>query len=282
MKNLKNKKRLNIDNVVLDNNQISLEMEKFASDNIIMQKSSKETYPITTLEEDFEVIKETYKLLSKNVKQKILIHPAGEWILDNFYIIEETTKTIAKDLTVKKYTNFLGLANGPYEGYARIYVLASKIVSYTDGKIDYDNLEKMLTAYQKKKTLNMDEIWNIGLFLQICLIQKIRQICESIYITQIQKSKAEIILSHIFNKQTKPDYKMTSELRKKIKQNNQMKYAFIEYMSYKLKKYGRKANSYLNALEEVVNRSGGEISEIIKKEHFEVAVKKVSMGNCII
>ena len=55
-------------------------------------------------------------------------------------------------------------------------------------------------------------------------------------------------------------------LNKKIKQNNQMKYAFIEYMSYKLKKYGRKANSYLNALEEVVNRSGGEISEIIKKE----------------
>ena len=60
-----------------------------------------------------------------------------------------------------------------------------------------------------------------------------------------------------------------------------MKYPFIEYMSYKLKSYGKKAYPFLNILEEQVNKMGIEVSEVIKKEHFDVAVKKVSMGNSI-
>ena len=35
-------------------------------------------------------------------------------------------------------------------------------------------------------------------------------------------------------------------------------------------------------LEEQVNKMGTEISEVIKKEHFDIAVRKVSVGNCII
>ena len=57
MKNFKDKIRLNISGAVLDKNQLCMQMEKLASDNIIIQKSSKETYPIPMLEEDFEIIK---------------------------------------------------------------------------------------------------------------------------------------------------------------------------------------------------------------------------------
>ena len=32
-------------------------------------------------------------------------------------------------LTIKKYTNFVGIANGQYKGFARIYVLAAEIAS---------------------------------------------------------------------------------------------------------------------------------------------------------
>ena len=52
-------------------------------------------------------------------------------------------------------------------------------------------------------------------------------------------------------------------------------------MSYRLKKYGRQAVSYLNILEEEVNKMGTTVSEIIKKEHFDIALKKVSIGNSI-
>ena len=275
---MKEKRRLNIKGAILDKNQLDSYLEKIASDHILQEKSDKSTYPIPRLKEDFEVIKEVYKLLNEHLEIGIPIHPAGEWILDNLYIIEEAIKNICKDLTLKKYTNFLGIANGRYEGFARIYVLAGEMVAYTDGKINGENLKQMLMAYQNKKSLSMNEIWNIGLFIQIVLIENIREICEYIYSCQMQKEKVENILSKFFNTKVKPSHATVINSIKLTPMRN----SFIEYMSYRLKKYGRKAFAYLNILEEEVEKTGNDISEIVKKEHFDVAVKKVLVGNAII
>ena len=275
---MKEKRRLNIKGAILDKNQLDSYLEKIASDHILQEKSNKDTYPIPRLKEDFEVIKEVYKLLNEHLEIGIPIHPAGEWILDNLYIIEEAIKNICKELTLKKYTNFLGIANGRYEGFARIYVLAGEMVAYTDGKINGENLKQMLMAYQNKKSLSMNEIWNIGLFIQIVLIENIREICEYIYSCQMQKEKVENILSKFFNTKVKPSHATVINSIKLTPMRN----SFIEYMSYRLKKYGRKAFAYLNILEEEVEKTGNDISEIVKKEHFDVAVKKVLVGNAII
>ena len=275
---MKEKRRLNIKGAILDKNQLDSYLEKIASDHILQEKSDKSTYPIPRLKEDFEVIKEVYKLLNEHLEIGIPIHPAGEWILDNLYIIEEAIKNICKELTLKKYTNFLGIANGRYEGFARIYVLAGEMVAYTDGKINGENLKQMLMAYQNKKSLSMNEIWNIGLFIQIVLIENIREICEYIYSCQMQKEKVENILSKFFNTKVKLSHATVINSIKLTPMRN----SFIEYMSYRLKKYGRKAFAYLNILEEEVEKTGNDISEIVKKEHFDVAVKKVLVGNAII
>ena len=275
---MKEKRRLNIKGAILDKNQLDSYLEKISSDHILQEKSNKDTYPIPRLKEDFEVIKEVYKLLNEHLEIGIPIHPAGEWILDNLYIIEEAIKNICKDLTLKKYTNFLGIANGRYEGFARIYVLAGEMVAYTDGKINGENLKQMLMAYQNKKSLSMNEIWNIGLFIQIVLIENIREICEYIYSCQMQKEKVENILSKFFNTKVKLSHATVINSIKLTPMRN----SFIEYMSYRLKKYGRKAFAYLNILEEEVEKTGNDISEIVKKEHFDVAVKRVLVGNAII
>ena len=52
-------------------------------------------------------------------------------------------------------------------------------------------------------------------------------------------------------------------------------------MSYKLKKYGKKTESYLKILEEETLKTGSSVSEIIKREHFDIAVRKITIGNCI-
>ena len=278
---MKEKKKLNIKGTVLDRYQLEQYLEKIASDHILTEKSAKDTYPIPRLKENFFVIKEIYKLLNEQIKQGIPIHPAGEWILDNLYVIEEIVKNISKELTLKKYTDFLGLANGRFKGFARVYVLATEMVAYTDGKINSENLEYMLQAYQTKKTLSMNEIWNIGLFIQISLIENIREICETIYMSQMQKSRVEEIICKYFGEEKKKSRTVISPKIMLI-ENGQVKNAFIEYMSYRLKKMGSKAYAYLNILEDEVAKTGSDIYEVVKKEHFDIAVKKVSVGNCIL
>ena len=279
-----NYKILNIKGALLDTQQLEDYLRKIASGHVLQDKSNKYTYPIPRLKENFEFITEVYNLLNEHIKLKLPIHPAGEWILDNFYIIDETVKTVTKELTLKKYTNFLGIANGPYAGFARIYVLASEIVAYTDGKINGKNLEVLLKAYEDKKTLSMDEIWNINTFLRVALIENIREACEKIYSAQLQKYKVENIIERLVENKSKDElqFKNIGEYKTKVIEQGEMKYPFIEYMSYRLKQYGKKAYPFLNILEEQVNKMGTEISEVIKKEHFDIAVRKVSLGNCII
>ena len=279
-----NYKILNIKGALLDTQQLEDYLRKIASGHVLQDKSNKYTYPIPRLKENFEFITEVYNLLNEHIKLKLPIHPAGEWILDNFYIIDETVKIVTKELTLKKYTNFLGIANGPYAGFARIYVLASEIVAYTDGKINGKNLEVLLKAYEDKKTLSMDEIWNINTFLRVALIENIREACEKIYSAQLQKYKVENIIERLVENKSKDElqFKNIGEYKTKVIEQGEMKYPFIEYMSYRLKQYGKKAYPFLNILEEQVNKMGTEISEVIKKEHFDIAVRKVSVGNCII
>ena len=96
MKKLKLAKFLNIKGALLDQNQLENYIEKIASEHILQKESNKDTYPILRLDDNFKQITKTYDLLNYNLKLGINIHPAGEWLLDNYYILEETYKTIKK------------------------------------------------------------------------------------------------------------------------------------------------------------------------------------------
>lgn len=277
---MKENKKLKITGTMLEKSQLEKHLEKIASSHNTTSKSQKDTYPVPQLIENLKTIEEVYNLLNEHLKLGINIHPAGEWLLDNYYIIEETVKQIQKELPLNKYTNFVGIANGEYKGFARIYVLASEIVAYTDNKIEREQLEDYLISYQSKKTLSMDEIWNIGMFLQISIIENITEICAQIYSSQIQKYRAENIAERLIENKDKTQTKFKNiKIEKEIFQD--MRYPFIEYMSYILKRYGKKANAYLNILEEVVEKLGTTVSDVIKKEHFEIATQKVLIGNSI-
>lgn len=280
---MKSYRILNTKGAVLDKYQLEKYLEKLASDHILKEKSDKNTYPIPRMIENFNIITEVYNLLNEQIKLKIPIHPAGEWLLDNYYIIEETVKGIEKELTLKKYTNFLGIANGNNYGFARVYVLATEIIAYTDAKIESKLLVDLLRAYQEKKKLSMEEIWNIGIFLQIAIIENIRNICERIYSAGLQKYRVENIIERLVENKSKEELKFSKlgEYRNRVIEYGEMKYPFIEYMSYKLRQLGKKAYPFLNILEEQVNKMGIDISDVIKKEHFDIAVKKVSIGNSI-
>lgn len=280
---MKKYQKLEIEGAILDEEQLKAHMEKIAIQHTLKAKSNKNTYPVPQMLENYTTIKNVYNLLNEHIKLGINIHPAGEWILDNFYIIEETVRQIEKEMTLKKYTNFIGIQNGKYMGFARIYVLAAEIVAYTDNKIDGENLKKYLQAYQTKKTLNMEEIWNIGIFLQISIIQNTAEICEKIYSSQIQKYRVKNIIERLVEKKEKNELKYNQITGTKLRDTEfkGMKYPFIEYMSYSLKKYGKRAYGYLNVLEEEVEKLGITVSEAIQKEHFATAIRKISMANCI-
>ena len=273
-------KILNIKGVVLDNEQLQNYMEKNAINDNINPKSNMNTYPIYRVLENFKFIEKTYNLLTEAIKQEIDIYPAGEWLLDNFYIVDETVKKVSKEIGIKRYKALPGIAEGNYKGFARIYVIAAEIVAYTDCKITEDTLNLALTAYQRRRNLSMEEIWNLSTFLQIAIIEYIRGICEKIYSSQMQKYRVESIVERLVEKKTldKQRFKNKQDNYKSQINNISMKFPFIEYMSFKLKKYGKQGIPYLNILEEQGNKMGMTVSEVIKKEHYDIALRESPNG----
>ena len=262
---------LNTKEIVLDKKLLKDYLAKLAADSIIKDKSDLSTYPIPRVLDNFEYITLIYTLLNQHVKLGIPIHPAGEWLLDNFYLIENTVKIIQKELSKKKYEKFPKIANGINQGFARIFVLSNEIVMNTDGRIDEGELTEYIKAYQTQKNLYMNEIWNIGIFLQISLVEKIRKVCEKIFISQMQKFKVENMLQRVLENKNIKNIKIDVDL-----------YPFIEYMTYRLKTYGKETEDYLNILEEQVQKNGMTLNEVINKEHFDIALKRVSMQNSIL
>jgi len=108
---LKAKKALNIKGAILQKEQLKTYLENIAADHTLKEKSDKQTYPIPKMLENFEYITKTYDILNQHLKLGINIHQAGEWLLDNYYIIEETVKEVRKNLPLKKYVKFIGIRN---------------------------------------------------------------------------------------------------------------------------------------------------------------------------
>lgn len=279
---MKKYRSISIRGTLLEKNQLSEYIEKIAAEHNVKSSSNSDTYPVLLMKENYKFILETYKLLDRHIKLGIKVHSAGEWLLDNFYIIEETVKSIEKEMPLKKYKSMIGLSGGRFEGFARSYVLAEEIVAYTDCKIDRDSIDLALKAYQKKKFLSMDEICNIGTFFKISMISHIREICEKIYSSQMQKYKVESIIERVIDGKSGNERKFKTISNVRVFSESELKYPFIEYMSYKLKVYGKKAIEYQNVLEKEVQKLGVTLSDVIQKEHLYIANLKVKMGNCII
>ena len=87
-------------------------------------------------------------LLTEAVKADRRITPAGEWLLDNFYLIEEQIRTAKRHLP-KGYSQELPrLLDGPSAGLPRVYDIALETISHGDGRVDPESLSSFVAAYQ--------------------------------------------------------------------------------------------------------------------------------------
>ena len=104
-------------------------------------------------ENEHVLIKTCNKLttVAKNISQ---VAPAEEWLLDNFYLIEDHIRMAKRHLS-KGYSRGLPrLQNGPSAGLPRVYDLAQETISHGDGRVDLENLISFVRAYQTVSPLN--------------------------------------------------------------------------------------------------------------------------------
>ncbi|MDD5249557.1 MAG: hypothetical protein PHY45_11260, partial [Rhodocyclaceae bacterium] len=120
------------------------------------------------------------ELLTAEATAKRRITPAGEWLLDNFYLIEEHIRTAERHLP-KGYSRELPrLARGPSAGRPRVYDIALETIAHGDGRIDTESLSRFVAAYQTVNALTLGELWAIPIMLRLAAIENLRRVAKLI------------------------------------------------------------------------------------------------------
>ena len=84
--------------------------------------------------------------------------PAADWILDNEYILEGTSRDVLLNLPRRFYQQLPTLASDPYRGLPCIYGLAKDLVSHTELRLDRENILAFIQAHQAVRTLTIGEL----------------------------------------------------------------------------------------------------------------------------
>ena len=94
---------------------------------------------------------------------------AGEWMLDNFYIVKQTLRQIEEDLPA----SFLNELPKLESGHPRIFALAREWVDYSQSQIDLTQTAIFAENYQQVTPLTIGELWALPIMLRIGILEQL-------------------------------------------------------------------------------------------------------------
>jgi cyclic beta-1,2-glucan synthetase len=119
---------------------------------------------------------EVCTLLARSSEGERRVTPAGEWLLDNFHLIEEEVRTAKRHLPPGYSRELSRVASGPDVDVPRVYDLALHAVAHGDGRIGRGTLTRFIASYQTVHPLRIGELWAIPIMLRLALIENLRRV----------------------------------------------------------------------------------------------------------
>lgn len=127
------------------------------------------------LQANERVLQDANTLLSSVVREQRPVTPAGEWLLDNYYLVEEQIQTARRHLPRGYSRQLPSLATGPSAGLPRVYELSMQAIAHGDGRIDGDTLGRFIASYQSLAPLSLGELWAVPIMLRLALLENLRR-----------------------------------------------------------------------------------------------------------
>ncbi|MGK7286068.1 hypothetical protein ACSPAB_10405 [Buttiauxella agrestis] len=151
-------------------------------------------YLLKRLEDNEAIITSNCYLL--NAGEKSGITPAGEWLLDNYYLIEEQIRVVRHHLP-KNFGKGLPPLAAPHN-CPRIYDIASEAIAHADGRWDAVSLNSYIAAYQQVTPLTLGELWALPGMLRLALIENLRRVSIEVAEAQKERNLADVWVTRIF------------------------------------------------------------------------------------
>jgi cellobiose phosphorylase len=233
------------------------------------------------LADNERLLNETRILMTEAVTTDRRITPAGEWLLDNFYLIEEQIRTARRHLP-KGYSRELPrLRSGASAGLPRVYDLALETISHSDGRIDPEGLGRFVAAYQKVTVLKLGELWAIPIMLRLALIENLRRVGVRIAADRLDRNQADRWADEIVEVAGREPQSLILAIADMARSNPPLRSAFVAEFARRLQGQGPALAMPLTWIEQRLGECSLTIDQLVQAENQQQAADQVSMSNSI-
>ena len=233
------------------------------------------------LAENETILVETFSLITAALEKNRRIAPAGEWLLDNFYLVEEQVRTARRHLPLGYSRRLPRLKNGPLAGYPRVYFIARELIAHNDGRVDLEVLSAFVDAYQSVAPLKLGELWAVPIMLRLALIENLRRVSTRIGANRVDSDNASTWADRMIEVAEKDPKGMILIVAEMARSDPPMTSAFVAELARQLRGRSPVLTLALTWIEQRLSEMSLTIEQMVQMETRAQAADQVSIGNSI-
>ncbi|MDX9989607.1 GH36-type glycosyl hydrolase domain-containing protein [Thiothrix unzii] len=244
-----------------------------------------QTFPrdqlLDRLSDNEAVLVECSRVLTATISSNHRLTPAGEWLLDNFYLIDEQIRTAKRHLPQGYSRELPRLSDGASSGLPRVYDIALENIAHGDGRVDPDSLSRFVTAYQTVTPLKLGELWAIPIMLRLALIENLRRIAARITADKIDQDLADTWATRMVEAAEQDPKSLILVIADMARSNPPMTTPFVAELVRRLQWQSAALGLPLSWIEQLLAESHLTIEQLVQIESQQQAADQVSIGNSI-
>ena len=135
------------------------------------------------LNENARNIERVYRILVSMSAAREPIPLESEWLLDNYYVIDEAIRQTYEHLPRSYYVELPVVRTGRHTGLPRVYALADAIIGAGENVTTESRILDSLKEYQHTSALTSGEIWAVPIMLRLAVIEVLRRLSDQLLAT---------------------------------------------------------------------------------------------------
>ncbi|MFZ4483068.1 MAG: GH36-type glycosyl hydrolase domain-containing protein [Chthoniobacterales bacterium] len=207
---------------------------------------------------------------------------AAEWLLDNFYLIEEEIQLARRHLPPGYSRELPRIEHGPSGGFPRVYAIVLELVSHVDAEIDLDPLRSFIAAYQTVAPLKLGELWAIPIMLRLGLIENLQRVATRLEAGRRDRDLADKWMGRLEEVAASMPSRVVGVIAKMGDSELTLSSSFVAEFCQRLSRQSSPAMHWVrNWLEQRLAEQGDSVEQLVHLEGQMQAADQVSVSHSI-
>ncbi|MBL9167565.1 MAG: hypothetical protein JNN07_07470 [Verrucomicrobiales bacterium] len=235
---------------------------------------------LSRLEQNEDILR-AFNHATLTVDKTRRVTPAAEWLLDNFYLIEEQIHLARRHLPRGYSRELPRLVDGPSAGLPRVYDIVLEMISHVDAQMDAPGLSAFVAAYQKVVSLKLGELWAIPIMLRLGLIENLQRVTSRLNIARDDRDLADLWVDRLQDMAEKNPSHLVIVVADMAKADLPVSSSFVAEFCQRLSRQSPVLHLARGWLEQRLADHGLGIEQLVHQESQNQAADQVSVSHSI-